>query len=125
MLPGTCSESAENVLYRRTSTTTPEQVEENIPSSGKIPHENRCDPNRTVRSNIQNLVKKARLAPVQDRLVPITIWDFGGQEIFYVTHQTFLSSRCIYMLVFNLFEMEHLTQNRCLDDKGKYFISSI
>ena len=31
-----------------------------------------------------------------------SIWDFGGQEEYYSTHQCFLSRRSMYLLVFNL-----------------------
>ena len=33
------------------------------------------------------------------KLVPVIIWDFGGKDVFYSTHQTFLTYRAIYMLV--------------------------
>ena len=36
------------------------------------------------------------------RLFHFSIWDFGGQEEYYVTHQVFLSSRSLYLLLFNL-----------------------
>lgn len=58
-------------------------------------------------SHVKSLVNRAKLSSSEEkpeRLVPITIWDFGGQEVFYTTHQTFLSSSCIYMMAFNLFE---------------------
>ncbi len=29
----------------------------------------------------------------------VSLWDFGGQSVFYTTHQTFLSRRAIYLLV--------------------------
>ena len=32
----------------------------------------------------------------------ISVWDFGGQFVFYTTHQMFLSSRAIYILVNNM-----------------------
>ena len=32
-------------------------------------------------------------------------WDLGGQEIFYPTHQFFLTSNSIYLLVFNIVEL--------------------
>ena len=32
------------------------------------------------------------------------VWDFGGQEDFYTTHQCFLSTLAIYLLVWNLEE---------------------
>ena len=35
----------------------------------------------------------------QRKIAPVIIWDFGGQDVFYSTHQTFLTYRAIYMLV--------------------------
>ena len=32
----------------------------------------------------------------------ITLWDFGGQYIFYATHQVFLSPRAVYLLTLDL-----------------------
>ena len=32
------------------------------------------------------------------------IWDFGGQEDFYTTHQSFPSTLALYLLVWNLEE---------------------
>lgn len=34
--------------------------------------------------------------------VELTVWDFAGQEIYYATHQFFMSKRSIYILVWNL-----------------------
>ncbi|XP_063415943.1 probable serine/threonine-protein kinase roco6 [Mytilus trossulus] len=42
------------------------------------------------------------------KIAPIIIWDFGGQDVFYSTHQTFLTYRAIYMIV--------LDGSRTLDD---------
>jgi hypothetical protein len=33
------------------------------------------------------------------KIVPVIIWDFSGQDVFYSTYQTFLTYRAIYMLV--------------------------
>ena len=33
-----------------------------------------------------------------------SIWDFGGQEVFYPTHQFFVTQLCIYVVVFNCAE---------------------
>ncbi|XP_063411619.1 uncharacterized protein LOC134694537 [Mytilus trossulus] len=41
-------------------------------------------------------------------IAPIIIWDFGGQDVFYSTHQTFLTYRAIYIIV--------LDGSRKLDD---------
>jgi GTPase SAR1 family protein len=32
----------------------------------------------------------------------LTWFDFGGQEVFYPTHQFFLTSNCVYLVVFRL-----------------------
>ncbi|XP_071150137.1 putative ankyrin repeat protein RF_0381 [Mytilus edulis] len=41
-------------------------------------------------------------------IAPVVIWDFGGQDVFYSTHQTFLTYRALYMIV--------LDGSRKLDD---------
>ncbi|NEQ51880.1 MAG: GTP-binding protein [Leptolyngbya sp. SIO3F4] len=37
--------------------------------------------------------------PIQDQLVKLNVWDFGGQEIMHATHQFFLTKRSLYLLV--------------------------
>ena len=40
------------------------------------------------------------------KIFSFSIWDFGGQEEYYATHQCFLSQRSLYLLLFNLKEGE-------------------
>ncbi|XP_053379026.1 uncharacterized protein LOC123534656 [Mercenaria mercenaria] len=40
----------------------------------------------------------------EDTIIDINVWDFGGQFIYYATHQVFHSKNAIYLLVFNLKE---------------------
>ena len=40
------------------------------------------------------------------RSVTFYTWDFGGQEEYYVTHQCFMSTRSIYLVVWNVMEGE-------------------
>ncbi|KAL3889149.1 hypothetical protein ACJMK2_001503, partial [Sinanodonta woodiana] len=52
----------------------------------------------------------------------LSLWDFAGQHSFYTTHQTFLTSRAIYLLVINLSQQvtDLIQENECfLDAKGK------
>ena len=42
-----------------------------------------------------------RVLAVED-IVQIDVWDFAGQMIFLTTHQTYLSDRCVYFLVFDM-----------------------
>ena len=37
-----------------------------------------------------------------DAYADVSVWDFGGQFVFYTTHQMFLSRRAIYILVNNI-----------------------
>lgn len=36
--------------------------------------------------------------------IEFSVWDFAGQEVYYSTHQFFISDRTIYIFVFNLLE---------------------
>jgi serine/threonine protein kinase/GTPase SAR1 family protein len=42
--------------------------------------------------------------------VTFSVWDFGGQSVFYPTHQFFMTSRSVYVLVFNV--ARQLTESR-------------
>ncbi|KAL3887960.1 hypothetical protein ACJMK2_000345, partial [Sinanodonta woodiana] len=51
---------------------------------------------RLVNENADKLVKDI------EKYAKLSIWDFAGQYAFYTTHQMFLSSRAIYLLVIDL-----------------------
>lgn len=40
----------------------------------------------------------------EENVIDINVWDFGGQFVYYATHQIFHSRHAIYLLVFNLNE---------------------
>ena len=42
-----------------------------------------------------------KVLAVED-IIQIDVWDFAGQFIFLTTHQTYLSDRCVYLLVFDM-----------------------
>ena len=48
--------------------------------------------------------RKKKKKKVMD--VKFNCWDLGGQEIFYPTHQFFLTDQSIYLLVFNTMDVE-------------------
>ena len=45
------------------------------------------------------------------------LWDFAGQEVYYITHQLFLSENSINIVVFNVMES--------LDDEQDYILVEI
>ena len=53
-----------------------------------------------------------------ENIVQIDFWDFGGQWVYYTTHQSYLSKRCLFFLVFNLTKdlHEHVREEDTQDD---------
>lgn len=47
------------------------------------------------------VVKAVKEAKYKQMIIPIDIWDFGGQKDYYMTHQLFITSRGIFVLMFN------------------------
>lgn len=45
-----------------------------------------------------------RINQLPDRSIPVTVsfWDFAGQELYYTTHQFFVSGKSIYLVLFDL-----------------------
>ncbi|CAG2246717.1 unnamed protein product [Mytilus edulis] len=48
---------------------------------------------------LEESVKVGKKKLHQKKIAPVIIWDFGGQDVFYSTHQTFLTYRAIYLIV--------------------------
>lgn len=52
-----------------------------------------------------------------------SVWDFGGQHVYYTSHQTFLSQRAVYVLVMDVTKsldtkIEHSTEDDIWKDTG-------
>ncbi|VDI13621.1 Hypothetical predicted protein, partial [Mytilus galloprovincialis] len=47
------------------------------------------------------VISSIRDGKYKQNIIPIDIWDFGGQKDYYMTHQLFITSRGIFVLVFN------------------------
>ncbi|KAL3887772.1 hypothetical protein ACJMK2_000165, partial [Sinanodonta woodiana] len=70
---------------------------------------------RLVNENADKLVKDI------EKYAALSIWDFAGQYAFYTTHQTFLTSRAIYLLVIDLSQHVNdlIQDDKCfLDSEG-------
>eukprot|EP00026_Physarum_polycephalum_P000314 Phypoly_transcript_00314.p1 GENE.Phypoly_transcript_00314~~Phypoly_transcript_00314.p1 ORF type:complete len:1738 (-),score=158.13 Phypoly_transcript_00314:23-5236(-) len=42
------------------------------------------------------------LLPLEDDRLVFSCWDFAGQEVYYTTHQFFLSQRSLYLVIFDM-----------------------
>ena len=49
-----------------------------------------------------------------ESVVSMDVWDFAGQHLYYVSHPLFLSSRAIYVLVYNLSKPLHAPAKPCV-----------
>lgn len=47
------------------------------------------------------IIRAVKEGKYRQMVVPIDIWDFGGQKDYYMTHQLFITSRGIFVLMFN------------------------
>lgn len=47
-------------------------------------------------------VSEKQVSLEKQKNVVMNIWDFAGQAVYYTTHQVFLTSRAVYVIVFNL-----------------------
>ena len=64
--------------------------------------------------DIEKTLQKAKTLTSEGRgrKAKISFYDFAGQEIFHASHPTFLSSKAIYILAFNLQNMYQWQMNR-------------
>ena len=59
--------------------------------------------------------------------ISVSIWDFGGQRVFYTVHHLFLTEGSIYILVFNMLDIlsnEGTVQSKCIA-RLKLWLNSI
>ena len=64
------------------------------PASPKIPEE--------VERLIKKLLQKGNKETDEEDGIYSVLWDFGGQSVYYTTHPLFLTTRAIYLLVYDL-----------------------
>ena len=70
--------------------------------------------------DLLDLMKVSPVARCNQNDVPVIIWDFAGQAILYHTHQTYLSYRCVYLLVFDFSkELTSFVDDEDLDPSKK------
>ena len=77
--------------------------------------------------DVEKLLHKAKVIESSggSQKAKISFYDFAGQEIFHASHPTFLSSKAVYILVFNLKSMlecnnkEKKATKEAESDKGR------
>jgi len=56
---------------------------------------------------VETLLQKANEEEEDEEDIYSTMWDFGGQFVYYATHPLFLTSRAIYLLIYDLSQNPH------------------
>ncbi|XP_063442202.1 uncharacterized protein LOC134722511 [Mytilus trossulus] len=74
-------------------------------SSTNMTGTSRKDSSKTMEISDDDIIKLVRSECMKGNyemtIVPIDLWDFGGQKIYHLTHQLFISSRGTFVLIFN------------------------
>ena len=50
---------------------------------------------------IRKLIKEVKKVPDEEEIYSV-LWDFGGQSVYYTTHPLFITTRAMYLLVYDL-----------------------
>ncbi|CAC5412533.1 unnamed protein product [Mytilus coruscus] len=76
-----------------------------VDSSTNMEGTSRKDSPKTVEISDDDIIKLVRSECMKGNyemtIVPIDLWDFGGQKIYHMTHQLFITSRGTFVLIFN------------------------
>ena len=71
-------------------------------SSKETLHVHENDSSKINRSYNSFLLLDAKL---KEKTMSLSLWDFGGQEVFYTLHHLFMTKKCAYVLVFDMRKM--------------------
>ncbi|CAH1254418.1 LRRK1 [Branchiostoma lanceolatum] len=75
-------------------------AQQHMPTNGVLVSQWCCQPPRRRTSGLFNSLP--RDAKLQAPEVIFNTWDMGGQEVYYPTHQCFLSQNTLYLVAYNL-----------------------
>ncbi|XP_063438358.1 uncharacterized protein LOC134719283 [Mytilus trossulus] len=97
--------SQENIPQKAFKGRTPSHIFTQNDRGGKM-EETKIEENLTgIDMSEEEIIKLVRsqctLGQYEMEVVPIDLWDFGGQKIYHLTHQLFVTSRGTFLLIFN------------------------
>jgi GTPase SAR1 family protein len=71
-------------------------------SQGAAKHDDKRNPTSLrCQTRLSNRIEETALEN-RDAKADVAVWDFGGQFVFYTTHQMFLTYRGFYLLVLDI-----------------------
>jgi len=84
----------------------PDAGRDDVPSPSELHKEDASIVPEEIATLVERLLNKVKTVD-DDKDVYSVLWDFGGQSVYYVTHPLFLTSRAIYLLVYDLSRNPH------------------
>ncbi|XP_033126941.1 uncharacterized protein LOC117124732 [Anneissia japonica] len=98
---------------RRKPVTSSTPVLPSVPVPVEVNDPSQALPSERQKRIIDRMFGKASASTSNEDMT--YIWDFAGQQLYYITHRIFLTSEAVYLILFNLMEGMH--------DKGKCRVS--
>ena len=84
----------------------PDVGRDDVPSPSELYKEDASILPEEIANLVERLLQEVKTLD-DDEDVYSVLWDFGGQSVYYVTHPLFLTSRAIYLLVYDLSRNPH------------------
>ena len=84
----------------------PDVGRDDVPNSSELHKEDASVVPEEIATLVERLLQEVKTLD-DDKDVYSVLWDFGGQSVYYVTHPLFLTSRAIYLLVYDLSRNPH------------------
>ena len=109
LVSGNSSESIPGVPFKFPKTPNiiypdlepPDAGRDDAPNPSELHKEDASIVPEDIAALVERLLNEVN-AVDDDKDVYSVLWDFGGQSVYYVTHPLFLTSRAIYLLVYDL-----------------------
>ena len=79
----------------------PDVGRDDVSNSSELHREDASVVPEEIATLVERLLQEVKTLD-DDKDVYSVLWDFGGQSVYYVTHPLFLTSRAIYLLVYDL-----------------------
>ena len=93
-----------NVIYP--DLKPPDAGGDDVPNPSELHKEDASIVPEEIATLVERLLHEVKTVD-DDKDVYSVLWDFGGQSVYYVTHPLFLTSRAIYLLVYDLSRNPH------------------
>ena len=84
----------------------PDVGRDDVPNPSELHEEDASIVPEEIATLVERLLHEVKTVE-DDKDVYSVLWDFGGQSVYYVTHPLFLTSRAIYLLVYDLSRNPH------------------